>query len=211
MRFNRLVEAVGNFLTPPGDLRLWPQVYRASPRFIEGLGHLSLTAAVDRAMSRLTQSWKHVVVDTRVSMLVPGMYPCIPGWHTDDFWRPDGKHTDLLTVPEAEHLVLNLGDNSNTVFVDEPISIDVLPVELLGDRSIHSVIHEVVERQQPLTLTAKDSCWYRMWPTTIHRGSAATERGWRVFFRLTGSNHRFAKDEVRSQTQVYVTELSRGW
>jgi hypothetical protein len=139
------------------------------------------------------------------------MYPCIPGWHVDDFWRPDGKHTDLLTVPEAEHIVMNLGDNSNTIFVDEMVSIDVPPVELLGDCSVHSIIHNVVERQQPRAFTAREGHWYRMWPTTIHRGEAARKRGWRVFLRLTGSNHRVAKNEVRSQTQVYVTDPSRGW
>jgi hypothetical protein len=211
VRFNRLPELVSLYTGEVGDLRDWPQLYRASPEFAQDAGHAGLSRAVSEALSGLTQKWKHVSIDTRVSMLVPGMYPCIPGWHVDDFWRPDGKHTDLLTVPEAEHMVMNLGTNSNTMFVNELLTIEIPTVAELGEKSVHAIIHAAVESIDVETIAAQQGFIYRMYPTTIHRGEAARERGWRVFFRLTGSNHREPRDEVRTQTQVYITDPARGW
>jgi hypothetical protein len=215
MRFNRLPDLTGVYGplrgVPEEEVRTFPQVYRGSLDFVDSLGHTGLTEIAQKAMRALTQRWTHISIDTRLSMLVPGMYPCIPGWHVDDFWRPDGKNTDLFTVPEAEHLVVNLGDCSNTIFLDQPITIEIPTIEELAGKSVHAVIHEAVEKVRPNTRTANPGSMYRMYPTTIHRGEAARVRGWRYFFRLTGSNHRVPKNEIRTQSQVYVDNVARGW
>lgn len=213
MRFNRMPEYVGTFSVSYDDLRNFPQVYRCSAEFVKTLGHKPLSAAVDQALKQLTQKWKFISIDTRLSMLMEGMYPCIPGWHVDDFWRPEGKKTDLLTVPEAEHIGLNLGTCSNTIFLKHPITIEIpTPAELeVLDTNVHTIIHKEVERKEIASFPLQEREFWRFFPTTIHRGSAATENGWRYFFRLSGSNHREPLNQLRTQTQVYVADMSKGW
>ena len=48
----------------------------------------------------------HIVIDTKVVMLMPGMYPCIGGWHADAIERKNGQ-PDLST----------LNDNKGTHFI----------------------------------------------------------------------------------------------
>src|SRR5580700_1237659 len=46
-----------------------------------------------------------IIVDTRVHMLMPGWYPCIPGWHHDDVprTRADGQPDYVTPVYKARH------------------------------------------------------------------------------------------------------------
>jgi hypothetical protein len=48
-------------------------------------------------------------------------------------------------------------------------------------------------------------------PLAFHRGVQATEPGWRPFIRLTESNHFPPANEIRVQTQVYLTDPFYEW
>src|SRR4051794_6847809 len=79
----------GGFIDPPSQelikntLGLW----NASPEDAVKYGG-DLTRAALGAV-KLHNDRKHVVVDTKIHMLMPGMIPSIPGWHTDGI--PRGK------------------------------------------------------------------------------------------------------------------------
>lgn len=45
---------------------------------------------------------------------------------------------------------------------------------------------------------------------TLHRASPATKRGWRWFARATRRVPNYL-NEVRTQTQVYLSTLNQGW
>lgn len=212
MRFDRLPEQVGLVETEIGELRSYPQVLRGSPDYIRQSGHLPLRRLVENAMATLTRRWSFVSVDTRLSMLMPGMYPCIPGWHCDDFHRPNGGQPDLAHAPQAEHVCLIIGNCSRTRFVAQELDLPmVTDTDLEGGRTLYGVMHRRIEQCDPKTFQVSSGEMWRFSPKTWHRGEPATEAGWRYFLRLTGSDHWTPLNQRRTQTQVYLTEPFRGW
>lgn len=192
------------------DVRKLPQVHRMDPARSRELGVESLDWLIRRAAEGLSGDWKHVVVDTRLSMLMPGMYPCIPGWHCDDFWRPGGGQPDLENAPPCEHVAIVLGGCSLTRYVSNPIEIDTDAWDPLAE-TFYSFLHDELEAIEAENFAVKPGEIWRFTERTIHRGSPATHRGWRYFLRLTGSNHVEPKNEIRTQTQVYMTDPFVGW
>lgn len=53
-----------------------------------------LDAALRDVRPRDQSRFAFATVDSRVHLLFPGMYPCIPGWHCDDFYRPEPTVAD---------------------------------------------------------------------------------------------------------------------
>jgi len=212
MRFDYLPEHVGTIDTEIGDVRGYPQLLRGTPAFADGLGHAGLSRLIRFASPALRRKWDYISIDTRLSMLMPGMYPCIPGWHCDDFYRPTGGQPNLENAPPAEHVCIVIGNCSRTRFVAGPIELP-LPsaTDLEGGRTVYGVMHRRIEQAQPATMLVSSGEAWRFSPLTWHRGEPATEMGWRYFLRLTGSNHWTPLNQTRTQTQVYLTEPFRGW
>lgn len=196
-----------------GDLRQWPQLLRASPRFAAAQGHEGLCKLVDLAKSHLTRPFAHVTLDTRLSMLMPGMWPCIPGWHCDDFWRPsDGGQPDLISAPYSEHIAIVLGGCSLTRFINERAELKIPTVwDLQVGETLYGYMHPRIEQMGLKTMQLTPEQLVRYSQLTWHCGEAAVERGWRYLFRLTGSDYLHPLNERRTQTQVYLTEPFVGW
>ena len=164
----------------------------------------------------LPVNWRseNLIIDSRVHMLMPGWYPCIPGWHLDDVPRnrADGQPDHTSPLNQTRHLTAIVGDESQTIFgigsfslMDVPIGAGVVysiwhkEVELLVSRGV--VVEKKLEPGQVMLFNHK----------TWHRGAAATKSGWRWFIRATiGSSRRF-RNEMRTQTQVYLTAPFEGW
>lgn len=203
-----------------GEIKYAPQFYRADLDFIwkkaNELGNLlmmELAIAIDN--SKLLADFKYISVDTRVHMLMPEMYPCIPGWHCDDFYRPDGAQPDLQNVLPAKHLalVLDAGSGSFTEYLTEAADLPA-PEELvtIDPDPIYGKYNAIIEEAVSLKRkTVKSGELAVFGPLDFHRGMPATGRGWRFFMRATGSDHREPKSELRTQTQVYLTKPFHGW
>lgn len=212
MRFDRLPEAVGLVERDLGDLRAYPQVLRGSPAYVASLGHARLTRLVDMLAAFLRKRWSFISVDSRLSMLMPGMYPCIPGWHCDEFYRPGGGQPDLATAPECEHVMVVIGGCSLTRFVAEAFEMPLpTPDDLRDGRTVCGVMHHRIEQAGLATLQVQSGEVWRFSQISWHRGEAATEPGWRYFLRLTGSEHWTPVNQRRTQTQVYLTAPFEGW
>lgn len=160
-------------------------------------------------------------LDLKVTMLKPGWFPCIPGWHLDDFYRPqDGTPNPqplLLDLPQhnSRHFAVVYGDCSLTEFLAEPITLPVpLPEDCKGP--LYGYYNSLIgdrERSECLRLlTAPETLW-EFDSLTWHRGTAAHKEGWRAFVRLTYGTTRPPKNEIRNQTNVYVPEhlWTTGW
>lgn len=212
MLFDRLPSSVGFCKTPVKDIRELPQVYTASPDFIVKLGNKELIEIVEAALTNIVyRNWKYITVDTRLAMLMPGWYPCIPGWHCDDFWRPTKMQPHLLTAPETEDVMVVLGHNSRTTFVAESLTIPINESSPDEHGNVYSHLHKAVEFLQPKTFKVNEREFIKFNQLSIHRGEPADSEGWRYFFRLVGSGHIKPKNEVRTQTQVYLTDPFKGW
>lgn len=202
------------FLTQ-NQIRTMPMLYRAdlsfalqkAPILWDFVSHLPINPF----------EYKYQSLDVKVTMLKRGWYPCIPGWHLDDFYRPTGAQPDLVNLHKhmSKHFMVVYGDASLTEFLTSSIE---LPhwMERIGQETIYGFynrkINEMLE-QHKLSAPILSEHLYEFDSTSFHRGLPATRDGWRAFVRLTLGSERPPKNEVRSQVNVYVPhdELEAGW
>ena len=153
----------------------------------------------------------NAIIDSRVHMLKRGWYPCIPGWHVDDFYRPTDGQPDLEHIPHQSHYMMLLGDCSRTQFLDGPVRLhDPIPGEKLYD-SYNRQINRLLARKDVGVKSVETGRIIRFGNGDLHRGVAATGDGWRFFIRATIGSTRKPENEIRRQVQVYLSALEAGW
>lgn len=176
-----------------------------------------LTAALLSEVHRVVSDdvFGQLRIDTRSHMLMPGWYPCIPGWHCD-FMETNGRFQvarsvkDVATrhfqfvsggpLPERttrRHLALST-ENSCITWGAVDKELGALVSDSVALRTMRAgIIHEF------------DA-------TELHRGNP--HRGepghWRWFFRASyfpsGHQHRTFANKVRRQAQIYC-DIHEGW
>lgn len=168
----------------------------------------------------LPDSWKgsDVILDSRVHMLMPGWYPCIPGWHLDDVprTRPDGQPDHAAPVYQSEHLTAIIGDAGKTQFINRRIQLEDVPV---GEGPVYRVWNEDLQRRIVAGLPGYSTGLMQILPghlyefnwQSFHRGMPATKSGWRWFVRLSKRTTRPVTNEIRRQVQVYMPAIEVGW
>lgn len=183
---------------------------------------LALPVGAELAKQFVTQAiaycgpiWASAVLDTRVHMLKAGFWPCIPGWHHDDVerTRPDGQPNYRDQTRRARHLlcVVDCGTGSLTEFACGTFRLREPP---LGE-TVYQVWDRTLEKLhkrgafEPIPVT--NGALYAFNDHAFHRGTPATSQGWRWFGRLTLDGDRLYANEVRTQTQVYLSDPSVGW
>lgn len=163
---------------------------------------------------------KYTIVDTRISFLLPGAYPSIPGWHTDGV--PRGKNLDPASKESPDIRSQLKGDISSPryhlgvygvdafpEFVREPLALDAP-----HDDTLYKSISEQVNTIKPLVdKVAKGEIWEFDW-WTLHRATPAIKRSWRYLIRVTESDNIPPRDDlnkmIRSHSQVYMP-AEFGW
>ena len=150
-----------------------------------------------------------LVIDTRVHMLMDGMYPAIPGWHGDGFPRTDRwSQPDLKAFsPTVRHFVFICGTQHNisqTEYCFDEVEIPGLNMKAIW----HDVDKHVCDNPCE-SYFQTDGELVEFDQRQLHRATAATGKGWRFFFRCT-VYHRPPTNVIRKQVQVYTTEGS-GW
>jgi hypothetical protein len=160
---------------------------------------------------RHTAMGYHPVIDTKSVMLMPGHYPCIPGWHCDGVIRKDrSAQPDLTTLAEdVQHYICCIADNKNTQCTEimhDPIDI---PDEQINENAVWASVDEYVNEHTRHSFMLQSGQIARISRSTLHRGPQATVRGWRYFFRLS-FYHMPVKNQIRNQVQVYA-DPALGW
>ena len=175
---------------------------------------------------------KHVIVDTKVHMLMPGFMPAIPGWHTDGVPRgveknPAGKGApDMMAQEEMDgrrprfHLMVAGPADCPTRFcIEKGLELEV-PEE--PDARLYAMISE-----QMLDLTSGQRLYggvktFEATPGTVyewdwwqlHTAIRSRSHGWRFLIRVTESDHHVPQRKIahviRTQQQVYVPDTF-GW
>lgn len=161
---------------------------------------------VDQAMQGY-----HPVIDTKSVLLMPGMYPCIGGWHCDGVIRADqNSQPNLDTLHEPiQHFICSISDAGDGHCGTDILSRAVmLPIE--EDKNIWAQVNQLVEDLEDKRVhTTKSGEIVQFDRQTLHRGTPAKVRQWRYFFRLS-FHHMPAMNQERKQVQVY-TDISQGW
>lgn len=214
---------------PGKDLRQLPMFFRCDPDYVYRLGGSLYREILDKAP--LTGKGKHISIDSRVHMLFPGFWPGIPGWHCDDFFRegqPNQPNLALMmTMPEVQstHLSMCLGDTAPTEFAGEPF---LLSEKALKDELVYRACDHEIQKGRSFTILAGTSNYceeYLPYRTktpdfgdfvrfdcfTWHRAVKATAAGWRLFIRITESDHWKPLNELRTQVNCYIDDPSMGW
>ncbi|QNL30826.1 hypothetical protein SEA_ESTES_138 [Mycobacterium phage Estes] len=176
---------------------------------------------------------KHVFVDTKVSMLMPGWWPAIPGWHTDGVPRVVPQPPGLLPgvklyssaaagkpslVEQAnQHLdgyrpryhTIHVGNDCPTEFIDGLLR---LPIDHDEDEEMYAEMTRKIDGCSTLRkLKALEGQWMTWDWWNIHQATQATQRGWRLLVRITESHQPpVDSDFIRPQNQVYVPK-EFGW
>lgn len=168
-------------------------------------------------IDNLSEEFKNspdLIIDSRVHMLMPNFWPCIPGWHHDDVPRNTQNGQPNYHNPEyrAKHcMMLVNGDVAPTEFaLGESLFLDVEPGE-----KYYKVWHEDVNNKLASgglkSFSAPSNQLIYFDCDTWHRGTKAVKFGWRWFIRATINTHRKVLNETRSQVQVYVNMEQEGW
>ncbi len=165
-------------------------------------------------IDKLPVDWlvSNPVIDSRVHMLMPGWYPCIPGWHHDDVPRstPTGQPNYVNPEYRSEHLMgLVNGDICPTLFIKGKIEVS----EPDENKIIYEEWSKQIEGGTGLVVPAKSGVYIQFDCDTFHTGDAARGSGWRWFIRLSRNTDRQKNitNEIRRQVQVYMTNPNKGW
>lgn len=151
-------------------------------------------------------------IDSRVHMLMPGWYPCIPGWHLDDVDRSTraDKQPDHITPSyRSQHIMAVVGSCSLTQFVKSPL---YLPNYRDGSGAvIYKQWDDIMQEVDPEIVGVEDRGIYRFDDRSLHRGMPAFERGFRFFIRASIGNPEPPADELRFNSNVYLPVVNAGW
>lgn len=172
-------------------------------------------------LAHLPQEWQAgpLVIDSRVHMLMPGWYPCIPGWHHDDVPRTrlDGQPNYEDGQIRSKHIIALINaDVCATEFAIGTGEFEFPEEGVVYEKWNKDVdawaLKKVVKAESRKLIMFDDRTW--------HRGTAATGNGWRFFIRASihfdTQGNRIARpgklaNEVRRQCQVYMDNINSGW
>jgi len=176
-------------------------------------------------LNNLPKDWVDIgdtlVIDTRVHMLMPGWYPCIPGWHHDDVIRSSlTGQPDYDSEYKSEHIITLLNSDIAPTKFALGTSDFIYPEEgkiVYGEWT--KEVDKQLEQGVLTSYSAPDQCLIHFDDHTWHTGVKAVKNGWRWFGRVS----RYFKNdqavfrgnprsnEIRCQVQVYLETPDSGW
>jgi len=225
MLFNRNIPHIGEPIEQPSEELIKNTLGLHNASLDDALKYGGeLTRAALGAMD-LQMTKKHIIVDTKIHMLLPGMCPAIPGWHTDGVPRgssldPTAKQAPNIQAQEEMdspifHLLVT-GTSCLTQFIHQS-NID-LEVPSKPDSKLYSMVTKQVNNlvdKGELTTYEAPSCTPVMWDWwELHTGVPAKHHEWRFLIRVTETNIQEPKkdlrDIIRIQQQGYMP-MTFGW
>lgn len=193
-----------------------PMFFSANLTFAYEHGGAITRAFID-ALPRDHQVDPTAYVDSRVHMLMPGWFPCIPGWHHDDVPRntPDGQPNYVDPPYRTRHIAALV----NALIappqflegeVEVPAPVPGSAIYKQWDDAISRTLN-FIDRPGFFVKKARDLTLIEFDCDTFHRGSPATANGWRWFGRVSVGRERRMSSEIRQQVQVYMPTINAGW
>lgn len=168
-------------------------------------------------VTMLPKLWKDdpsLIIDSRVHMLMPGWFPCIPGYHHDDVprSRADGQPNYVSPEYKSEHCMLMMGDSvCRTEFALGECEMPDVPLNEIIYKKWHPKVEELLDARLLSRYAAPmDRLIYFNWQT-FHQGIASRGSGWRFFIRASRATTRTHSNEIRRQVQVYLENPMEGW
>lgn len=166
--------------------------------------------------------WRDGIFDSRLHMLMPGWYPCIPGWHHDDVMRTgrrQGQPDYIAQFARAKHMMSVISYPRN-IAMPEMLTgnVEVSNPERLSkvystwDSEINKMNPGITTNPNVTTLESGQIVEFDS--HTFHRGMKAKANCWRWFGRVTinpCNMLRVYANEMRKQVNVYMDKTNEGW
>ncbi|SKM81922.1 Uncharacterised protein [Mycobacteroides abscessus subsp. massiliense] len=211
-----------------GCLPATPNLERASLQNAVLFGGPAVRRCLEQAP--IVGDHEHVFVDTKVSLLLPGFIPAIPGWHTDGVPRlhtvteqvgsPFNAGPPSMKAQGAQDAkgyrprfhTIHVGNHCPTRFMRKPWVVDLEHGEDSGlYRELSQKVESAPYSERGAYLDSPLEQWLSWNWWNVHTATPADWRGWRLLIRVTESDQPpLDSGFIRSQTQVYVpTEF--GW
>lgn len=159
---------------------------------------------------QITDEW---VIDSRVHMLMPGWYPCIPGFHHDDVprERADGQPEYDNPSYRSKHVMGMVGGCSYTQFAIGEANFPRIPENEVCYKVWHPIVEKYLEHGKLESVMAENGKLIFFDDRTWHQGTKSVENGWRFFIRVSTKTKRVPTNELRHQVQVYLENPMEGW
>lgn len=213
-----------SFASTADEIKAETMLFSASPEFAMENGGEITRNAVHFLMNSLDafEDNSAVVIDTRVHMLMPGMFPAIGGWHCDAIPRgkdgqPDFTRTSIIDNIRHYLLVVDAGTGSLTEFLEaSPTFTSTLErLDTPPGKTVWGHHSEVVQNNLASGLVSstliESGKLYEFSAKDYHRATPATGSGWRFFLRASVNTLNSPKNEIRNQVQVYLPTEHLGW
>lgn len=189
-----------------------PMFFRSSPEFCYNYGG-ELTRAF---LQCLPEKWKlsmDVTIDSRVHMLMPGWWPCIPGYHHDDVarTREDGQPNYRNMPYESEHVMAMIGDCCPTEFAIGKQTFPEIKIGGIIYKEWHPLVEAMLECGKLDRVSAPVGRMIFFDWQTWHQGVKAHKRGFRWFIRATRNTGKMPTNEIRRNANVYMEAPMEGW
>lgn len=162
----------------------------------------------------LPDCWKTGVIDSRVHMLMPGWYPCIPGFHHDDVprERSDGQPEYHSPTYRSKHaMVIYNGDICPTEFAIGKADFIDVPKGQVYYKVWHPIVQAKIDNGDLESWSAPQNQIIHFDDRSWHQGTVARKGGWRLFIRISLDTNRPIYNEIRRQVQVYMPNPMEGW
>lgn len=220
MKFNRGEVKFGNTIEIPtqdnikNTQGLWNASYDDAFRFGGDLTRAALQAI------QLVGDRKHVVVDVKTHMLMPGMIPAIPGWHTDGVPR-GGSMSPAKGAPRIDmqegaespryHLLVVGGDCPTRFLKNRQVGLNI------GEGNLYEQVSEqVIAGLDFLESYDAPNGQVVVWDWwELHTAQQARAPGWRYLIRVTETDYLAPEKDLRlvlrNQQQVYLPTEKFGW
>jgi len=155
-----------------------------------------------------------IVIDSRLHMLMPGWYPCIPGFHHDDVPRERSDKQPEYNNPSyrSKHaLILYNGDICPTEFALGECEFTNPENHSVVYKEWHKEVIQHCNNGKLIRCNADPNQIIFFDDRTWHQGTQAIKNGWRLFIRASWDTNRIPTNEIRNQVQVYMDNPHMGW
>jgi hypothetical protein len=185
-----------------------PMLHRASRNFAKKNG-----GPLTRQFIKALPWTDEILIDSRVHMLMPGMWPCIPGWHHDDVprSREDGQPNYVTPEYKSEHCMALWGDCSLTEFAVGRADFAIPDVGEKIYKKWDKKVEYLCNVGRLTRQRAPDRQLVFFDWLSWHRGMPTTKKGFRFFIRATRKSRLEARNEIRYNANVYMPVLTEGW
>lgn len=213
MLFNSQITELADFYCnyTNDEIKNEPMFFNCSADFAYSWGG-NITRSFLRSFEKLNIPIDSVF-DSRVHMLMPGWYPCIPGWHHDDVARGSNGQPDYINLRYKSKHVCGLvnAEICPTAFAIGECNLEI--PEGIIYKQWHNEVDKLIECGKMNRVEAKSGkVIYFDWQT-FHTGQKAVKNGWRWFGRLSWDTERTKNitNEIRKQVNVYLEFPTEGW